>query len=343
MRFLLTGLVTAVGLLAGVADAPAGAHPAGASDVAVSRVAGADRYATAAALHAWVDAAEGWNDDDDSAHFTIVTGDDWPDALAASGLGTVLLVTRDSVPEPTAAYIAASSGGATDVYFTIVGGKSAVSEDAEQALVSLVLDAAPSAKVHVDRFGGANRYETAASLAPTAAAGEAGGIYGVELVSGENFPDAAVAAPLGGAILLTKRDLLPDVTEQTLKENVTATDIIGGTSVISKAVAHRVEEVAMFGRRIAGRNRYETAALVAQEVKSGYPKGPVEVAFIVGGEAWPETIAAAGAADRGNSVVLYTTSTCVPKVTRDSVKSIAPEQIVIVGGSSVAYYGSQTC
>lgn len=343
MRFLITGLVTAVGLLAGVADAPAGAHPAGASDVAVSRVAGADRYATAAALHAWADAADSWYDDDDLEHFTIATGEDWPDALAASGLGTVLLVTRDSVPEPTAARITAALDGTTGVSVDIVGGTRAVSERTEQALVTLIKQVAPSATVNVDRFEGADRYGTAASLAPTAAPGEAGGIYGVELVSGENFPDAAVAAPLRGAILLTKVNLLPDVTEQTLKENVTATDIIGGTSVISEAVAHRVEEVAIFGSRIAGRNRYETAALVAQEVKSGYPEGPVEVAFIVGGEAWPDTIAAAGAAEPGNSVVLYTTSTCVPKVTRDSVKSIAPEQIVIVGGSSVAYYGSQTC
>ena len=64
----------------------------------VSRLAGADRYSTAAAVSA--------------AHFGpgapvafVVTGLDFPDALAGSaalgGSGPILLVTRDSIPSAT--------------------------------------------------------------------------------------------------------------------------------------------------------------------------------------------------------------------------------------------------
>lgn len=41
--------------------------------------------------------------------------------------------------------------------------------------------------------------------------------------------------------------------------------------------------------------------------------------------------------------MLYTTTSCVPKVTQDSLKQMAPEQIVIVGRPSVAYYGPNSC
>lgn len=342
MGFLIRGLVTAAGLVASVAGAPAWAHlPASTSQATVSRVAGVDRYSTAAALHTWAVASEGPNNEG-SAQFTLATGEDWPDALAASGLGTVLLVRADSVPEPTAARIAASLQGVRDVYFDIVGGDDAVGATTEQALVSLVAKAAPSATVHVNRYSGADRYETAASLAFVAAPGEASGIYGVELVSGEAFPDAAVAAPLGGAILLTKREVLPAATTQALKGNVQATDIIGGTGVISDAVAKQVRKVSILGDRIAGQDRFETAAQVADKVEAQRPDGP-EVAFLVGSDAWPDAIAASGATRFGDRVVLYTTPGCVPKVTRESLKKVTPEQIVIVGGPSVAYYGPNTC
>ena len=344
MGVLVRGLVTAAGLLASTAGAPAWGHlPAATSEVTVSRVAGVDRYATAAALHTWAVEARGGLGAEGVALFTLATGEDWPDALAASGLGTVLLVHADAVPDPTAARIAASLEGVRDVYLRIVGGEEVVSAATEQALVRLVADAAPSATVHVNRYSGADRYETAASLAFDAAPGEASGIYGVELVSGEAFPDAAVAAPLGGAILLTKRDVLPAATTQALEGNVQATDIIGGTSVVSEAVAEQVSKVSILGERIAGPNRFETAAQVAREVEARWPQFPVEVAFVVGSDAWPDAIAASGAARFGNRVVLYTTPGCVPTATRESLNEIAPEQIVIVGGPSVAYYGPNTC
>ena len=127
--------------------------PAGAD--ASGRVAGADRYATAAAVSAATFPAGV------PAAF-VVTGGSYPDALtagpaAARAGGPVLLTGRDTLPAVTAAELDRLRPGR----IVVVGGTGAVSESVRSALERHTDGA-------VTRVSGADRYATADTAAAVA-------------------------------------------------------------------------------------------------------------------------------------------------------------------------------
>ena len=137
-----------------------------------------------------------------------------------------------------------------------------------------MVDALPN--VTVNRISGPNRYETAVEIANTVGAGAIGQFLGkrtVILASGTSFADALAAGPIsyrgvvGGTaagphpILLTTADALPPVTDAALTSlGVTQVVIAGGTAVVSDAVATAIEAKGITVIRVAGANRYATAA-----------------------------------------------------------------------------------
>lgn len=50
-----------------------------------------------------------------------------------------------------------------------------------------------------------------------------------------------------------------------------------------------------------------------------------------------------GAVRWNRAVVLDSKTTCVPAVTAAAIDKLAPEQVVIVGGPDVVYYGATVC
>lgn len=112
--------MAAAALTAGLFS-PVAANSSG--GVVVDRLAGADRYATAAqvALHAFPQGAS-----------RVYVGVEGPDALVSGQItdGPVLLVQRDSVPAPTLEALRQLR----PVHITIIGGPAAVSPQVEDAL-----------------------------------------------------------------------------------------------------------------------------------------------------------------------------------------------------------------
>ena len=98
------------------------------------RVAGADRWSTAAAVaRAAADAGA------DPGTVLVATGRDFPDGLASGAAavgrgGVVLLADHDAVPDPTRAWLAGHTVG----WLRVAGGPTALSD----ATVSQLLDAA---------------------------------------------------------------------------------------------------------------------------------------------------------------------------------------------------------
>ena len=162
----------------------------------------------------------------------LALGTSFADALAAGPLAAyarrpLLLVTRDDIPAETLATMATL--GAT--HATVIGGQGAI-PDATAA----------RAGVPFDRISGANRYETGAAAAE--AARRAGGDDRILLVaSGAAFPDALAAGPavvgLGGLLLLTDRDVLPDATDRFVDERrdrIQLLKVAGGRGAVSDPV-----------------------------------------------------------------------------------------------------------
>lgn len=170
----------------------------------VTRVAGPDRYATAAAV-----SHETFSPGVDRVF--VVTGETYPDGMSASPVAAemgapVLLTQAQQLPAATRAEIIRLS----PKLVTIVGGTSGVSPAVEASLENLGFD--------VDRISGSDRYATAAALSaaffdPTTRP--------VLLATGEAFPDAlsgaAAAGNLGGPLLLTRATSLPGGTRTELE------------------------------------------------------------------------------------------------------------------------------
>lgn len=280
----------------------------------VMRVAGRDRYETAALL-----STTNWG-----AHagdLYVASGTDFPDALAAGALSgdrDRLLLTRLSrLPVVTATALAALVAPEY-TRIVIAGGQLAVSGAVEVALGGH----APTV-----RLAGKDRYETAAVLARDALDGQQ--VDTVFLASGENYPDALAAASHAGpddALLLTKPGTLPLATRAALTDlDARLVVLVGGTGAVSADVEDQVRGLGFTVERAAGVDRYETAA--ALFAHSGVDTGTVLVAT---GRDFPDALAAGQVGP-----VVLTRTTSLPIASRGIIRAIDPQTVTIVGGQSV--------
>ncbi len=251
----------------------------------VRRVAGEDRYGTAAAI-----ARAGFPSAD---VVFVATGEDFPDAIAAGPAAAarhapILLARRDAVPAATRAELARLSPAEV----VILGGPGVVSEQVAADL---------AASWSVTRIAGEDRYGTAAALSASVFPAGTPVAY---VATGEDFPDALAGGPAavadGGPILLTAPDRLPASTRAELARLAPGRIVVlGGASAVSEAV---VAELATLTAgpvtRLAGSSRYATAEAVDAALT-----GSASTVFVATGGAFPDALAGVPWAG-GNPVVL---------------------------------------
>jgi putative cell wall-binding protein/Ca2+-binding RTX toxin-like protein len=286
----------------------------------ISRLAGANRYATAAVVS--------------GSHFNpgvpvvyLTTGTNFPDALAAGALaangpGPILLTHPTFLPVETAIEL----NRLNPARVVILGSPGAVSLSVEQAVTE--------AGMTVSRIAGGDRFETAAlisrALQPTA--GQADRVY---VATGMNFPDAlvgaAVAARDGDPVLLTG-PTLPDVTRaELLRLDPSEVVILGATPAVSSAAETSIRSALPSAqiRRLGGADRYETAALISAAMFAPNRGGTV---YIATGSNFPDSLAASPVAGLNDDPVLIVPPTGpIPQVILDEIERLAPSNIVILG------------
>ena len=279
--------VAAVRLVGGMAALSEGVATAvaDASGREVRRLAGADRYETAAAI-----VRDGWSAG--AATVVVATGADFPDSLAAGPLAArldapvVLVDGTDPERVPDALLVELDPE-----QVLIAGGATAVAP-------AVVEEIATVTGVTPTVVAGAERHESAARLA---AHGWPQGAEVVYLATSEDFADAlagaAAAAFEGAPMLLTARDHVPAPTADALTalapERVV---VLGGVDAVSQAVVQEVEAMAGVDvERLAGADRFETAAAV---VAATWP-GAASSAYVATGLAFPDALAGAAAAATG--------------------------------------------
>lgn len=219
--------------------------PAGST---ATRIAGTDRYKTAAAIAAAI-GAEDVDDLNGRRTAIIATGRDFADALAggplaATGAGGAgvhpILLVDDGVPAATAETL-------TDLdieQVVILGGTGAVSSATEQELEELT--GSPAV-----RLAGGDRFSTAVAIAEAALADFGHDGMQVLLANGRTFADALAGGPLGalhgGPIVLTEATRLPSTTEGFFRDNSSTIEEIttlGGTAAVADAVQSAAEAAA---------------------------------------------------------------------------------------------------
>jgi putative cell wall-binding protein len=285
----------------------------------VSRLAGANRYATAVEIS--------------KSQFApgvrvayVSTGDNFPDALAGGPLaaasgGPMLLLRRSEIPD----VVRAELRRLKPQRIVILGGPSSVSASVGAALGAYTAGS-------VTRLQGADRYETAVKVSR---AGFGPGVSAVYVATGENFPDAlaasAAAARNAFPVLLVRAGSLPASVRAELDRLQPKKILVaGGTAAVSEAVR---AELARFTtgavERVAGSDRYATAAAIS---KKHY--GSATQAYVATGLNYPDALAAAPVAGMRDAPVLLTSPQTVPQSTRGELSRLKPDRVLIVGGTA---------
>jgi putative cell wall-binding protein len=298
------------------------AKPAAATAAVVDRYAGADRYATAAAISA--------------ATFApgvqvafLATGADFPDSLAGGSpagrlKAPILLAPRAELPAATRAELTRLAPRS----IVILGGTTAVSSNVEAALRTLTSGT-------VQRIAGRDRFATAAAISARYFAAGAPVAY---VATGRSFPDAlsagAAAGRIGGPVLLVTRDGIPgairtELTRLRAKRIV----VVGGTAVVSDAVVAALRSFTAGGvSRQAGANRYATAAAVSA---AAFPRDSRLRAFLASGDGFADAVAGVPAAIVRGGPLLLTTRTVLPTPTGAELRRLDPSRVTLLGGEAV--------
>ena len=275
----------------------------------VDRLYGSGRYETAKAI---------------SEKFTkadiaiLVTGENYPDALAATPLAKkynapILLTEKNNLNVNTSEEL--QRLGTKKVF--IVGGVGVITEDVEEQLKSIGIE--------TERLQGKTRYETSVKVAE-----KVGLTKGIFLTTGEGFADALgvgpIAANLGMPVVLTTKDVLNSSTEKLLKENsIPKTYVVGGRGVVADSVANKFSN----SERIEGLNRYATNKALIDKFKNNLS---FDNTYVATGNNFPDALAGGALAAINNNPIVLTDLNPANE-TMTSLENV--KKMTILGGDGV--------
>jgi putative cell wall-binding protein len=191
----------------------------------------------------------------------------------------------------------------------------------------------PCAIDALDRVAGADRVETAARISQDAF--RAADTDTIVLARSDDYADALAGAPLaaqeGAPVLLTPRTALSDWVQIEIERlGVEQVILLGGEAALSAEVADQVAGLGVEVQRIAGDNRFDTAALVAAELDDWDTALVVEGANPDPGRGWPDAVSAAPYAALQGAPVLLATRDRLPPETAEALAGAG--EAIIVGG-----------
>lgn len=181
----------------------------------------------------------------------------------------------------------------------------------------------------VERVSGVNRYSTATEISQegwqTAET--------VVIARGDDFPDALAGASLAykldAPILLTGKDSLPQETiAELIRLKAKKVVILGGTGAVSAKVENALKGMNLGIERIAGKNRFETAKLIAAKL-GGNP----DTAIVAYGQDFPDALAVASYAATNGYPILLVNKNSTPAETKAMLTGI--KKTIVVGGEGV--------
>ena len=348
-RRLASGLVAGALALGGLAMSGATPANATAAPTVQTRIAGADRYATANAV-ALAMAGTRTN----IGAIVLASGENFPDGLAASALagaidgaqgGSPLLLvpSGDSLPTSVLTTIstiksAPYANTITDV--VIVGGTSVISASVETQLEAMGYT--------VTRFAGADRIETANLVAAAVFAnnggtiGTFGGYKTAFLANSNNFPDALAASSWAfrnkHPLFLTDGSSLTAGTKAAMTAaGVQQVIILGGTAAVSAEAATEAAGVSgvITTTRVSGDTRYDTATALATTLATVDADYKTR-AMLVSGTNFPDALAAAQLAGQADSYAIIPVTSPLPAAvsTWATANQATLSTIRAIGGTS---------
>ncbi len=292
----------------------------------VSRIAGLDRFLTAAAV-AWESFTPG------VPVVYIANGLNFPDALAGAAVagslgGPVLLTSSASISEDSRNALT----WLRPKRIVVLGGSAVVSDQ--------VLNELKKFSGTVTRSAGLDRFSTAAAVSKSTFASNAPVVY---IANGLNFPDAlsgaAAAGTMNGPVLLVKNNEIPQSTRDELRRlDPKKILVLGGSGVVSDQVLGQLKSMAPAVSRLAGQDRFATASAIS---RGTFDPG-VRVVYVASGLNFPDALAGAAAAGAQGGPVLLTNKGSLPDVTRSELVRLKPDRIVVLGGEGAVSPGVES-
>ena len=199
------------------------------------------------------------------------------------------------------------------------------------------------ADITTTRYGGADRYATSLRIADAVAAEAGGTLDEVVLVSGRNWTDAVVAAPLAGhlgaAVLATPPGVLRADAAAFLKRvGVSTARLIGAnsdTDGIGPTVVSSLGQMGIKTIRTSHSDQYTTAALVAAVIGEPGDMGDLgATAVVASGEVFADALVAGAFAARGSHPVLLTPADRLHDSAATYLRDLQVEHVVLMGGTA---------
>ncbi len=285
----------------------------------VQRVAGPDRYATAAQIAG------------DAHPFGVETvyitrGDALIESLvvgaAAARTDDALLLTRENtLPQATRDQLIALAPERV----VLVGDNDQISSDIQGQIGEAV-------DTQVTQLAPGDQYALAAELSRSW--GEAGVVYMSSGVEPADALSGGAAAAGDNAPLLLSADAdgIPDDTAEALVDLAPHTIyLLGGTARFPASTVQEIQSLApgAIVTRLAGRNRYDTSAAVVAD-----RFGDSARVLTANGSASIDAIAGTQLADTTGSAVLLTRKTCRPRAVASAMDGVGAEMAALLGGAS---------
>ena len=190
----------------------------------------------------------------------------------------------------------------------------------------------------VNRLSGQDRILTSVATAQHDYPGPASA-HAAVLASADAFPDALAGAALAsakrGPLLLTSPQELSDETAAELQRVLAAGSVIyvlGGTAALDGKLLDAVSDLGYMPMRLAGRNRYQTAARIAAAI----PR-PSQIMLTTGRD-FPDALAAGAAAAARHGVVLLTDGPVAETPTTRFLQRHPDVPAIAIGGPAAEAY-----
>lgn len=209
------------------------------------------------------------------------------------------------------------------------------------ALGLAAVPAAAENTVDRDRIGGVDRYDTAARMATHAFPD---GASHVILARGDDYADSLAAAPLASAknapVLLTGSTSLPTVTIDALEAlDADAVTVAGGPGAVDPEVESALEAHGYEVVRLAGDDRYDTAAQLVERQVAREQVGELwgeTTALVASGEGFADALMGGWYAALGDPPLplVLTGGDHLPAATVDALEAAGVERTIIIGGEA---------
>ncbi|MDY2794986.1 cell wall-binding repeat-containing protein [Peptostreptococcus porci] len=235
-----------------------------------------------------------------SKKVNLVNGNQFADALSIAPIAAIngegiVLINENKLPDVENTF---KKQGVKDI--TLIGGEQSISNNTYTNL---------SKAFKVNRISGKDRYETSQSVVSSTGKSDIG------VATGADFPDALSA----GAFLAKKQMplLLVDGKKQSaLPSGLKGVYTFGGKASVANE----------FGKRIAGKDRYETSLKIAEEF------GNSDVVILTSGKNFADALAAAPLAKKVNAPIILIEGN---KLSKESEKIIEKaKKVIVIGGES---------